>query len=314
MNFGVADQTLVRTFLLLSVFWWQICWSEFGWIWHQWLCLFGTCWNPFFSWAKKQLQKYFSWQENTWHEGTSLPNWCQGSGYQPHNSCCWKKINEILFITRATWTTNAKHKCNTQLHSASWTASLTQRAFLSARFPKPKTSSDMWTLGPSMDHWSHLQPGSAQKRRLACFFFGTCQDLSHSKVNTQHLFLCRPADQRSNVHGASFIQWKHVEGHVKHFTNALRDACVPQKQSSKTTRAENYQSHSSTSYHFWFWCCFGNRKFGGFLKFWRSQKRSTKKTNDPVNLYHPISKPLKQLHNLLLKRQRCLKRENIDVG
>ena len=138
------------------------------------------------------------------------------------------------------------------------------RAFLSARFPKPKTSYDMWTLGPSMDHWSHLQPGSAQKRRLACFFWHLPRFESFKSQHSTSISLQTP-DQRSNVHGASFIQWKHVEGHVKLFTNALRDACVPQKQSSKTTRAENYQSHSSSSYHFWFWCCFGNRKFGGFL-------------------------------------------------
>ena len=59
-----------------------------------------------------------------------------------------------------------------------------------------------------------LKPSAAgfcTEKETCMFFFGTCQDLSHSKVNTQHLFLCRPLikDQMFTAHHSfSGNTWK----------------------------------------------------------------------------------------------------------
>ena len=242
--------------------------------------------SVFSSWAKKQLQKYFSWRENTWHEGTSLPNWCQGEWLSTPQLMLLKKKSLKYYLLQErpgqqTRSTSATH--NFTLLLGQQVSPSVLSFLLDFRNLRLPTTCERW--GPLWTTEAICSRVLHRKGDLHVFFWHLPRFESFKSQHSTSISLQTP-DQRSNVHGASFIQWKHVEGHVKLFTNALRDACVPQKQSSKTTRAENYQSHSSSSYHFWFWCCFGNRKFGGLLKSWRSQisqKRFTKKTNDPVH-------------------------------
>ena len=169
-----------------------------------------------------------------------------------------------------------------------------------------------------MDHWSHLQPGSAQKRRLACFFLGTCQDLSHSKVNTQHLFLCRPLikDQMFTAHHSfSGNTWKVMSNisqmrwgtHVCRRSNLRKQ---PELKIIKVTAHLPITSDSGVA------SATENLEVSlnpEDLKYLKRDLQRKQMILYTVHLYHPISKPLKQLHNLLLKRQRCLKRENIDA-